>query len=585
MNTQATSEWNIEVERRSAALLERLLLGAVALGLAAMVLFYVSLLKTMRVSERLIAMAPFVVGWLILLILWGWRGIGHRARTLALLVLVYALSVIVLARGGLPGGGRVWLLLPPALAFVLLGPRSGIVAGAISVLTYAFFALAISQQWVVPRAAEDLTAPAPLVAEGVGFLLVAAILTMTWYSFNQSWLEALKEASAASRRLQAQRRESEITNERLRRRTFQLQATAEVAHASSSILDPEQLLTRLVNQIHEGFSPMGVYHVGLFLLDEARRSAVLKAASGEVGQLLLDAGCKLEVDEASTIGWCITHRQARIALGVGEGAAQSDVLPMPHTRSEIALPLRSRGCILGALRLSSTQEVGFNEADIAVLQTMADQAAVAIDNAVRFSQAQAALEELRAVQQRYLSQTWREFLATRPVPRIDHTQPGTEPGDERFLHEARRAAMVHERTVATGGLSPDADGKGPAPQAALVVPLRLRGQVIGTMALHETGRQRLWTAEEITLAETVAEQVALTVENLRLMDETQRRAARERLTGEIMARMRETLDVDTVLQTAVREMYERLNLAEAEVRMGTGPASAEIGDGARRSEA
>jgi GAF domain-containing protein len=91
-------------------------------------------------------------------------------------------------------------------------------------------------------------------------------------------------------------------------------------------------------------------------------------------------------------------------------------------------------------------------------------------------------------------------------------------------------------------------------QTALAVPLKLRGQIIGTMTLHETRQQRPWTAEEIALAETVAEQVALTVENLRLMDEAQRRAAREQLVSEISGQVRASLDPDTILKTTVREL-------------------------------
>jgi GAF domain-containing protein len=96
------------------------------------------------------------------------------------------------------------------------------------------------------------------------------------------------------------------------------------------------------------------------------------------------------------------------------------------------------------------------------------------------------------------------------------------------------------------------------------------------MALHEVGRQRPWTAEEIALAESVGEQVTLTVENLRLMDETQRRAARERLIGEVTGRVRQTLDMETILKTAAHEIGQTLGLAALEVRLGT---EQEAGDG------
>ena len=188
MDIQAASEWNIEIQRRRTMLLDHLLLTTVALGLVAMALLYVPLLETMDASERLTTMVTFVVGWLVLVIFCIWRGIGYRVRALTFLLLAYVLGVVIFARGGLPGSGRVWLLLSPALASILLGPRPGIAAGAISVLTYAFFTLAISQGWVVPQVAEDLTTLAPLITEGGAFLLVTIILTLILWSFNRSWL-------------------------------------------------------------------------------------------------------------------------------------------------------------------------------------------------------------------------------------------------------------------------------------------------------------------------------------------------------------------------------------------------------------
>jgi GAF domain-containing protein len=311
-------------------------------------------------------------------------------------------------------------------------------------------------------------------------------------------------------------------------------------------------------------------------------------------------GHRLRIGSGSMIGWSIEHAQSRVALDIaqdatgvltgpigpaGEDAVRLATPELPDTRSEAALPLRSRGQVLGALSVQSDQPGAFDPETIAVLQMMVDQVAVALDNATLFSRTETALEDLRTTQRRYLGRVWREFLDTSPVAQIDYVQPGTQAGGDagpayspaytrRLLRDAQRAAMVHERTVAIGsppGVSTasDTSRKAAPPQNALVVPLKLRGQVIGTMALHETGHQRPWTAEEIALAESVAEQVTLTVENLRLMDETQRRAARERLIGEVTGRVRQTLDMETILKTAANEIGRTLGLAALEVRLGT----------------
>jgi GAF domain-containing protein len=109
-------------------------------------------------------------------------------------------------------------------------------------------------------------------------------------------------------------------------------------------------------------------------------------------------------------------------------------------------------------------------------------------------------------------------------------------------------------------------------QSALVMPVKVRDQVLGAIRLRKRDEAGAWTEEEVKLTETITEQLGLALEGARLYQDTQRRAARERLTGEITARMRETLDMDAVLQTAICEIGEALGIAEVEVRMLGGAA-------------
>lgn len=571
MSTQTASDWQSDIQRSRAAFLNNLLLVLTISGLV-LLLIYPVVLTTQRKSVQEIVgiMVPFVIGWLIVAVAWVWRGLSHTIRASVVLLLTWVLGIIVFYRGGLPGGGRTWILLLPVLGLILIGQTAGIVGGIVSILTYAGFALAFSQKWIpAPGVAEDLTALEPWVGEGVGFALVALILIVLLWLSGRDWLAALVKASAANRELSARTRELEAANERLHQQASQLQVTAEIAHAGSSILDPETLAKEVVNRIQDGFSSLGVYYVGLFLLDASQEYAVLRAATGEAGRLLLEMGHKLEVDETTTVGWSIIHREARIALDLEEGSVQLDSLPMPHTRSEIVLPLRSRGRVLGALSVQSTREAAFRETDVAILQMMADQVATAIDNAQLFSQTQAALQEVQAAHRRYLVQAWREFLASGAVSRVEYTQPGVELGDGDLLRQTERAAVTHQRTVAASGpiAEPD-EGTASTSQAALVVPLKLRGQVIGTMALHETRRPRPWTTEEVALAETIAEQISLTVENLRLMDEAQRRIARERAIREISDRMQRAADLETLMRITAEELNRTLGGSRTYVRMG-----------------
>jgi len=576
MNMQALSDWESKIQRHRVTLLDNLLQSAVIVGAVAMALIYISLPDDTSMLERWTMMAPFFAGWLVVLIIRAWRRLDHRYKAMLFILVAYVLGSVIFARSGLSGSGRVWLLLLPVLAFVLLGQRSGIGAGVVSILIYGLFTLAIGQGWVVPQVDEDLTALTMLLSEGGLFLLVAVVLTLALRSFYQSWLESLAGASATNRQLQGQVQELEKTNRGLQRETSRLQATAEIARAGSSILEPQKLMAEVIEQIQAAFSSLGVYYVGLFLLDETQQFVELKAATGEAGRLSLQMGYKVELDEKSAVGWCIIHKQAHIVLNVGQGVSEFDVLSMPETRSEIALPLYSRGSILGALTVQSNRQAAFSEADFAILQTMADLVAVAIDNAQLFTRTETALEEVQTVQRHRLRQTWKDFLAAAPVTQVDYARPGIEPEDNSFLRDARQEAMAHGKTVT---IQPQpfegADG------TALVVPLKLREEVIGTIALRETDHRRSWTVEEIAMAEAIAEQVALTLDNLRLFEQVQRRAEWERLIGEITARMRETLDVETVLKTAAQEIRQALGLPELAIRLAPRPGGG-AGNGAEK---
>jgi putative methionine-R-sulfoxide reductase with GAF domain len=167
----------------------------------------------------------------------------------------------------------------------------------------------------------------------------------------------------------------------LARRAAQLQAAAEVSHAASSVLESEELIWQMVRLICERFD---YYYVGLFLLDASGRWAVLQAGTGQAGREMLALKHKLEVGGNSMIGWCTAHGRARIALDIGDEAVRFDNPLLPETRSEIALPLISRGRVIGAITVQSTAPQAFSEEDFAVLQTMADQVANAIENAHLF---------------------------------------------------------------------------------------------------------------------------------------------------------------------------------------------------------
>ncbi|MCI0549735.1 MAG: ATP-binding protein [Anaerolineae bacterium] len=179
----------------------------------------------------------------------------------------------------------------------------------------------------------------------------------------------------------------------LTKHTTQLQAAAEVSNAATSFLDINHLLPNVVDLIRDYFD---YYYTGIFLADESKEWAVLKAGTGEMGIQMLALGHRLKIGDSSMIGWCISHRKARIALDVGEDAVRFRNPNLPLTRSEIALPLIAHHEVIGAMTIQSRLPSAFSRMDITALQTMADQIANAIENARLFTERASLINELGA---------------------------------------------------------------------------------------------------------------------------------------------------------------------------------------------
>jgi GAF domain-containing protein/CHASE3 domain sensor protein len=376
--------------------------------------------------------------------------------------------------------------------------------------------------------------------------------------------------------------------QRVDERTRSLQAAAEVASATTSVLDPDELLRQVVDLVQRRFD---LYYVGLFLLDEDRGDAkrafaVLRAGTGEAGQIMMEQGHRLEVGGSSMIGQCVARSEARIVLDVGEEPFRFDNPVLPETRSEMALPLRSRGHIIGAMTVQSVEEAAFDEADVAVMQTMADQVAVAIDNARLFAETQAALEEMAATQRHYMSQAWTDYKATRAVSGYERTDTGIKPLGDAALPEVQQAMTERRTLVWSGDGGEERGGESSTEKPArstesstLAVPITLRGQPIGVLGFTKGGEGQQWSKDDIALAEALSEQFVLAADNVRLLDETQRRAARERLTREITDKMRRASSVEDIVQSAVDELHKVLGTSRTFVRLGVLPKGHPQDDG------
>jgi GAF domain-containing protein/HAMP domain-containing protein len=374
--------------------------------------------------------------------------------------------------------------------------------------------------------------------------------------------EAVRLQEEARLRQEEINRELQEANEATRRRSTQLQATADVSRAIAQVRDPDELFPQVAQLISQHF---GFYHVGIFLVSEGSRDAVLRATNSEGGRRLLAQGYRLSVGGQGVIGYVTATGHSRVALDVGTDAIFLDNPDLPATRSEMALPLRLGDRIIGALDVQSTEPNAFDEQDAAVLQTLADQVTIALENARLLSETQVALTKVEAAQRRYLGEEWRRYAQRATTLSHEYLLGGREALADQPL-PAGEAALIKGDTIT---LSEDDDYQG----AALAVPIKLRDQVIGVIDLQEMDENRVWSDEEIALTKAIAEQLGLAIEGARLFEQTQSRARRETLTRQITERIRDATDVDAMLQTAIRELGRALNAPKVYVRLATDLAS------------
>lgn len=261
---------------------------------------------------------------------------------------------------------------------------------------------------------------------------------------------------------------------------------------------------------------------------------------------MLTRGHRLLLDSKSIVGFVTSRGEPRIALDVGTDAVYFNNPDLPETRSEMALPLRVRGRVIGALDVQSVQTQAFKEEDIFVLSTLADQIAIAIENARLFGEAQQALADAQETYQKYVTQSWNSFVQQAKQTGFVFDGKQVMPLDNQAKRELTKAA------IQTGSLSLDKVSQ------TIAIPIKLRGQTIGVLDVRSQKGERRWTQDEVSLLEAAAERAALALENARLVESAQRRAARERAIGDISAKIGAVSSFEYILQTAVEELGRKI---------------------------
>lgn len=356
------------------------------------------------------------------------------------------------------------------------------------------------------------------------------------------------ETRVAERTKEVEQRgqELEIANSQARRRAAQFEALAQVAQSISSIRDPQELLPRITSVVSEFY---GFYHVGIFLIDDLNEFAVLQAANSDGGQRMLERNHRLRVGEEGIVGNVTATGEPRIALDVGTDAVYFGNPDLPDTHSEMALPLRSGGKIIGALDVQSTEVGAFSNDDLQTLSLLADQISLAIENARLFENSNRTLDELQMIMRQSTREAWKRLPEQQKMLGFRYNSMGASPLKESINIED------------TGKGKAKARGSASTPY---VVPIELRGEVIGNLVV-QSPPGTAWNTDQQDLIRAVAERVALSAENARLFEETTQRAERERLVTEITGKIRSHNDPQAMIETAINELRSALGASRVEI--------------------
>ncbi len=350
--------------------------------------------------------------------------------------------------------------------------------------------------------------------------------------------------------LESERRKSEI-------RANQYLAISEIGKLINSEQDLSILLPLIARLVSEQFD---CYHIGIFLVDSTNQFAVLQASNSEGGRNLLVRGFKIALAEGGIFARVFKTGAPRFISDIRDEPGGSIVSELSRSRSEAVYPLKARDTMIGILDIQNEKPGFFAQMDTTIFGILADQIAIAIDNTRLFQQTEQALFEARSAYQQSLQKGWRELAQEENTIGYIQSLSGGRRLSKPISADEIDQAMFRGETLIF-----HADGKTSEP--TLVVPIKLRDQIIGIMHIKSPLRERQWMQTEVELVEAVSERLSLALENARLIQESQRQAFKEQTIGEITNKIGSSVNLYNVLATAVEELGRTMPGSEVTIKL------------------
>jgi len=328
----------------------------------------------------------------------------------------------------------------------------------------------------------------------------------------------------------------------LQQRALQVQVAAEVARDAAAAQNLDTLLNQSVNLIRDRF---GLYSVSVFLVDDLGENAIMRSGTGESSRVLMERGYKMRVGEVGLVGYVTGSGMVRIVNDVDADFVYVRDPLLPNTRSEMVVPLRSGGKTIGALDVQSDKLNAFGQDDVTVMQIMADQLTIGIQNVRLVEELQQRLSEINTLFQRYTQDSWAraattgmrsmgyeyDLAAVRPLEGQGVLAASEDIGTSKDLLDR----LEKGRSTIVQAMHHPARQEAQIPPTALVAPLMMYDNLIGVLGIESDNPEHAWSEDEVALIESVASQVALALDNARLIEESQLRTDQLRLLQDITA--------------------------------------------------
>ncbi|MBN1488002.1 MAG: GAF domain-containing protein [Anaerolineae bacterium] len=484
------------------------------------------------------------------------RGYIQQAITAYSVAIFIALFVAVTIFDGITSPG--WLLFVWAIGFagILLEPVFAI-WGTLAVILY-YGVLAGFQISGLYTPILDLS------REGQEFLFIAFGLTVAVLStglLTYINMVSLRDALSRARQLRYElETQSQTLEQRIVQRTTESQQLArgfeliaELVTQTTSIVDFDEMLQTVTCFISENFE---FPYVGLSFVDAQRKWIVLDTTSVNGEPLVFDVRIQRRIGEEGIVGLV-----AEQAMPYNASDTLSDLHYIAlelgiDVQSEIALPLLEQGVVTGVLDVRSDRRNAFSDQDRVMLQSLVETLSIIIENSRRYQEIRQTLERLSQYEQQESASRWRQLLLKHgghigylyDRVRISSYETATEE-DVSFTAAEIYGVHVYEREDGTH---------------MLLAPIKSRGQAVGRLTFES---DTPWSDEDVVMVDAVVSQLALALDNARLLDETRRSALLEQTAGEITGRIRAEVDIESVLQRALTELGKALDAEEGQARL------------------